>query len=141
MKYLTTSTTNMTIGIDLGDRYSRFCVLDESGEIVLSAFGDKAELFTSGEIEVGTPIFVSNLIVREYQGRPSSSIGENQGVSIIEIGEHKLPPMAYLLMDDIMPNGKTTIPFDKSAFQSIVIFTADRHLTRLKNASKTHISA
>lgn len=34
MKDLTTTTTSVTIGIDLGDRYSRLCVLDESGEIL-----------------------------------------------------------------------------------------------------------
>ena len=25
--------TEMTIGVDLGDRWSRFCVLDENGEV------------------------------------------------------------------------------------------------------------
>jgi transposase len=34
MKDLNTSTVKMTIGIDLGDRYSRLCVIDESGEII-----------------------------------------------------------------------------------------------------------
>lgn len=34
MNDLTTNATSVTIGIDLGDRYCRFCVLDESGEIL-----------------------------------------------------------------------------------------------------------
>ena len=34
MQDLNTSTMNVTIGIDLGDRYCSFCILDESGEIV-----------------------------------------------------------------------------------------------------------
>lgn len=34
MGHVISGVPEMTIGIDLGDRYSRFCVLDESGEIV-----------------------------------------------------------------------------------------------------------
>ena len=34
MTHATTTETQMTIGIDLGDRYSHFCVLDDGAEVL-----------------------------------------------------------------------------------------------------------
>ena len=34
MQEVTTITTTLTIGIDLGDRYSHYCVLDAAGSVI-----------------------------------------------------------------------------------------------------------
>ncbi len=76
MENLTTSTTNVTIGIDLGDRYCRFCVLDESGEIV----------------EEGRISTTKTALRRRFQNTEPVRI-------VLEVGTHS--PWVSRLLDDL----------------------------------------
>ncbi len=75
MQDLTTSTVNVTIGIDLGDRYSRFCVLDESGEIA----------------EEGRVVTTVTALKRRFQNQEPVRM-------VIEVGTHS-PWVSRLLKD------------------------------------------
>ena len=76
MNDLTTNATSVTIGIDLGDRYCRFCVLDESGEI----------------LEEGRISTTETAIRRRFQNTEPVRIA-------LEVGTHS--PWVSRLLDDL----------------------------------------
>lgn len=75
MSYATMVSPRITVGLDLGDRYSRFCLVDES----------------SGVIKEGRLRTTPDALRHEFEDRPAMRI-------VIEVGTHS--PWVSRVLED-----------------------------------------